>query len=262
MQTKLENGTAALRKGLSILSCFSWNETLLSTTEIAKKLGLSLPTVSRMLKTLKEEGFLEQNPRTKLYNLSFNCYIMGVIAKKTGVLRSASVPYMRNMKEKFNETINLYIKEDNLRICYEQIESSQYLKRSARVGDRLPLCTGASGRCFLAFMPREDVRRIMRDIKPFTQNTILDINEVFRKNQQVRERGFSVSISEREDGVSSVAAPILDISGLSVACVAISGPSLRFTPEIVDEIIPELKASCYAISLKLGAEKDKLNFLK
>lgn len=262
MKEKTDDGASALRKGLSVLSCFSWTKTSLSLTEIAKERGFPLPTAARLAKALEEDGFLERDAKTKQYSLGFKCYLFGTIAKKTGILRSIALPYMEELKRKFNETVNLYIREGYLRICYEQVESSLNLKRSAKLGDRFPLWAGASGRCFLAFMNPEEVDRVLGDMVPLTANTILDKQAVHDKNRTLRERGFEISVSEREQGVSSVAVPICDATMLSVACMTLSGPTSRFTEEMIQELIPDLKASCLAISMKLGAEKESLAFLE
>lgn len=262
MKIKSDNGTAALRKGLSVLSCFSWGRTNLSLSEVAVMLGLPVPTASRLVKALKEEGFLEQDARTKMYSLGFKCYVLGMVAKNSGLLRHIALPYMQSLRAKFNETVNLYRREGDSRICYEQEESTQYLKRFAELGARLPIGAGASGRCFLAYMTREEIGRILRSMESFTDNTILDIETVLDKNKELREKGYTVSVSERESGVSSVASPILDASALPVACLAVSGPSQRFTQEMIKKLAPELKVSCHAISLKLGAAPEDISFLE
>lgn len=256
-----ENGTAALRKGLSLLKCFSWDRTRMSVKEIAEMLGYPTPTVSRLAKALKEEGFLEQNPQTKFYNLGLNSYILGAVAQESGVLRNIAIPYMQALKDKYNETVNLYVREGELRVCYAQVECTQSLKQAARLGVRLPLSAGASGRCFLAFMPEDAVRRIIAGAPAFTENTILDPEAVMQKLKCLRESGYAISVSERELGVSSVASPILDASPLPVACLAVSGPSQRFTDSMIARLVPDLKASCREISLKMCADEESIAFL-
>lgn len=262
MKIKPEDGSASLKKGLSVLSCFSWLRTSLTLTEIARDLEMPLPTAARILKALEEEGFLERDKSTKQYRLGFKCYLLGSIAKKTGILRSLALPYMEELKRVFNETVNLYIREGDFRICYEQVESSLNLKRSAKLGDRFPLWAGASGRCFLAFMSNEDVERIISQAEALTPNTILEKNRVMEKNSELRKRGYSFSLSEREQGVSSVAVPIFDASMQPPACMTLSGPTARFTEKMIGDLIPVLKKTCLAISLKLGAERSELSFLE
>ncbi len=257
-----EDGASALKKGLSVLSCFSWQKSRRTLTEIARELNLPLPTAARLAKALEEEGFLERNKKSKLFSLGFQCYLLGAIAKKTGGLRTMALPYMEELRKKFNETVNLYVREGNSRICFEQVESSLNLKRSAKLGDRFPLWAGASGRCFLAFMPDEDVYGILGEVESLTPNTILDRKVVLEKNSELRTRGYSLSVSEREQGVSSVAVPIFDASPQPPACMTLSGPTARFTEEMIRELIPALKKTCLELSVKLGAERRSVSLLE
>ncbi|HBA55613.1 MAG TPA: IclR family transcriptional regulator, partial [Syntrophorhabdus aromaticivorans] len=140
-------GTNSLKKGLSVLSCFTWENTSLTLTEIARCLDLPMPTASRIARALEEEGFLERDRNTKAYHLGFKCYLFGSMAKKTGGLRNLVLPYMQDLKERFNETVNFYVREGFMRTCYEQVESSWDLKRTAKLGAKFTLWAGAAGRC-------------------------------------------------------------------------------------------------------------------
>jgi len=257
-----EDGASALKKGLSVLSCFSWQKSRRTLTEIARELNLPLPTAARLAKALEGQGFLEREKKSRLYSLGFQCYLLGAIAKKTGGLRTLALPCMEELRKRFNETVNLYVREGDFRICYEQVESSLNLKRSAKLGDRFPLWAGASGRCFLAFMPEEEVSRILDEAQSLTPNTILDKKVVTEKNSELRKRGYSFSLSEREQGVSSVAVPIFDASLQPVACMTLSGPTARFTEKMIHELIPALKKTCLDLSLKLGAERRSVSLLE
>ncbi len=258
---KKEDGTSALKKGLGVLSCFSWTKTQMSLTEIAREQGLPLPTAARLARALEEEGFLERDKKTKVFQLGFKCYLLGSIAKKTGFLRTIALPHMEELRKLFNETVNLYVREGDWRICYEQVESSLNLKRSARLGARFPLWAGASGRCFMAFMEKEEVDRLLDEVEPLTENTILSRKKVYEKIRELREKGYGTSVSEREEGVSSVAVPIFDGSMQSIACMTLSGPTARFSEQMISALIPALKARCREISLKLGAESQNLGLL-
>ncbi len=261
-QKNKEDGASALKKGLAILSSFSWTKNAMTLTEIARERNLPLPTAARLIKALEEEGFLERNTKTKRFHLGFKCSLLGAIAKKTGILRMIASPYMEELRSMFNETVNLYLREGDIRVCYEQIESSFNLKRSAKLGDRFPLWAGAAGRCFLAFMKREEVDRILEEVEPLTANTILDKEQIYKKSLEVKTRGYSFSVSEREEGVSSVAAPIFDASMQPMACLTVSGPTSRFSEEMIAALIPEIKQRCLLISLKLGAERKNLAILQ
>lgn len=259
---KSENSASTLKKGLSILSCFSWTKSQLTLTEIAQELNFSLPTAFRLAKALEEEGFLDRDIKTKSYRLGFKCFLLGSIAKQHEVLRNTILPYMEALKMQFNETVNLYIREGDVRICYEQVESSFNLKRSSKLGARIPLWAGAAGRCFLAFMPKEEVDRLLDCTERVTENTIMDREVARKKIREVLKKGYALSVSEREHGVSSIAAPIFGVQTQPLACMTISGPTARFTDEVSRTIALALREICLSISLKLGAEHENIQFLE
>ncbi|MGI6789818.1 IclR family transcriptional regulator [Aminivibrio sp.] len=258
---KKTDGTSAIKKCLSILSCFSFTKTEMTLTEITQELQYPFPTVSRLVKALEEEGFLERDKKSKQYRLGYKCTILSSIAQKTVNIRSLSLPYMESLKNRFNETVNLYIRDGDYRICLEQVESTHNLRRSAKLGDKFPLWAGASGRCFLAFMSQEELEFLIQNAQKITRFTVIDKQVILEKNNVLRKNGFTISVSERENGVSSVASPILDNTGRPVACIAVSGPTSRLSDDMIQALIPELKKSCYLISKKLGAQNSELVFL-
>ena len=69
MYSERRNGSdsALLKKGLSILLCFSNPPRPLSQSEIAKCTGLPMSTAARLLQVLLKTGFLERNERTALF---------------------------------------------------------------------------------------------------------------------------------------------------------------------------------------------------
>ena len=77
MRKKTEDGASALKKGLAILSCFSWSKNRRSLTEISRELDIPLSTASRLAKALEETGFLERDQETKLFTPGFSCYQIG-----------------------------------------------------------------------------------------------------------------------------------------------------------------------------------------
>ena len=249
------NGTSSLRKAIGVLKCFSEEHNELSMTEVAEALRLPLGTASRILNALVEEKFLERNERDKRYRLGVYCLKMGNIAKISGSLRLCALPFMEKLRERFNETVNMYIREGQTRVCYAQCEAISSLKRSVPIGSRYPLTAGAPGRCLLAWMPHDFITEAIRDIFPFTENTITDKGKIHAILEQTKREGYAISHSERESGVTAVAVPIFDAINSVCASICISGPEFRFTKEIVAEMISALRDTSSELSEILSKGK-------
>lgn len=243
-----EDGTSSLRKAIRVLKCFSEDKRRLSMTEIAQLLSLPPGTASRILNALVEENFLERDERTKLYQLGVYCLRMGKIAEVSDSLRALSLPFMEKLCDRFNETVNMYIRRGKVRVCYAQCETTSPLKRSVPLGSVFTLSAGAAARCLLAWAPMELVREVIEDIRPFTENTITE-QEIFMKGlEETRHNLYSVSYAEREPGVVAVAAPIFGSPGVPCASISIAGPEIRFTKEIVAEMICALRETSLELS--------------
>ncbi|GHS95822.1 IclR family transcriptional regulator [Synergistales bacterium] len=248
MKNEKETGTGSLRKAISILKCFSEERVELSMTEVARLTNLTLGTASRILAALRDENLLEREERSKLYRLGVYCMRMGKIAKRSGALRSCALPFMERLRDRFNETVNLYLREDISRVCYAQCETTSPLKRSILLGARFPLSAGAAGRCLLAWATADFTQNVLSDIKPFTENTVTDIAKIQKLLEQTRRDRFAVSYSEREKGVAAVAVPIFDAPNSVCASMSIAGPDMRFTAIVVNEMIIALKKTSEELS--------------
>ncbi|GHV36307.1 IclR family transcriptional regulator [Synergistales bacterium] len=245
---KKEMGTGSLRKAITVLKCFSEERVELSMTEVAHLTNLPIGTASRILAALRDENLLEREERSKLYRLGVYCMRMGKIAKHSGALRSCALPFMERLRDRFNETVNLYLREDLQRVCYAQCETTSPLRRSVPLGSRFPLSAGAAGRCLLAWMTYDFVQSVLSGLKPFTENTITDIAEIQKLIERTRLDHFAVSYSEREKGVTAVAVPIFDAPDSVCASMSITGPDMRFTKEVIGEMIAALKKTSEELS--------------
>lgn len=250
--SKNETGAALLlKKGLSILTCFPRPARPLSQTEIAQRTNLPMSTAARLSRVLTETGFLERDAKTKLYELGPRCYYLGIMARESGDLRRIALPIMHELRDQFNETVVLYKRTGDTRVYYEQVKSTQRLNQSAPPGDEVPLNIGGSGRCFLAYMPESEVQSIIQNIEPCTSNTMTDSKEIMASIEAIKKKGYTISISERDEGTASVCAPILNYEGEAIAVIVITGPVVRFSPEVYEEMIQAIKNASKKISVAM-----------
>lgn len=252
MRPQKTKGASSIRKCLAVLDSFTWDNPHRTLTEIAEEINAPLPTASRITAVLCEEGFLDKC-EGNLYQLGWKCYRMGAIFKASDPTKNVALPHMRKLRDTFNETVSLYQRKGIWRICCEQISSTYPLKRFANPGDRFPLWAGAAGRCFLAYMALEEVDAVF-DAAP--EEVRLKRTILIDRATKVKDDGYATSIAEREPGVSSVSCPIFNFTGLPIACLTISGPSIRFTDDVVPRIILALLHESRELSIALGAPEE------
>jgi DNA-binding IclR family transcriptional regulator len=151
------------------------------------------------------------------------------------------------------ETVDLAVL-DNTHVIYLQvIESSQRIKLAATVGQRLPAFCTASGKAFLAYLPDDQVTRILGEgMTPYTENTVVSLADLYQDLRVTRERGFAISEQEYEKDIHAVAAPILGANGYPVAAIAIAGPSFRLSRERMLTLGHLSRATADAIAQDMG----------
>jgi len=260
-------GTQTLLRAISILDCFSPDKTELGVRELARHLGLSRSTVGRLLTTMHTAGILSQNPTLGAYALGPK--VLAWASVYTGALdvRAKALPALKELHRLTRESMTLYILDGNERVCVERIESPEHIRVFVRLGERMPLHAGASGKVLLAFLPAERRDALLKSIplSRLTPNTIVSRVQLVRELATIRKQGYAVSVGERVLGAASVAAPIYGAEGNVVAALNITGPMPRVTDAKLSEYVPlVLKATAkisremgYGISEHGGAAADK-----
>ena len=134
-------------------------------------------------------------------------------------LIEAATPIMEQLLETTGESIQLYQHTGDTRTCIASKEPSHGLHNVVPAGRQLPLNSGSAARIIAAF---EDI-----EIPDALYNQA-DVDKA-------RELGYSESIEEREAGLASISAPVLNAAGTLMAVLSISGSAERFRPSPADK---------------------------
>ncbi|MED4628592.1 IclR family transcriptional regulator [Bacillus sp. FSL K6-4563] len=246
-KSKEESGLRTVQRALDILYCFSEERQELTLTDISKEMNLAMSTTTRLLKALEMNHFVEKNPDTMKYRLGQRLYLLGYIAGKSIKLRELAKPLMYALRDETKETVNLYVLDATSRVCIEQAEGLQSIRHLVKVGEKLPLYAGAGGKVLLAFQSEEFQQKVLAS----------EADHVMRDDWQkeckhILDTYTSCSIDEREVGSAAVAAPVFNIHGEVKACLSISGPTQRFTEEVIPQLQQKVKEQAQRLSEQLG----------
>ncbi|MBD3860049.1 IclR family transcriptional regulator [Bacillus sp. 28A-2] len=246
-KSKEESGLRTVQRALDILYCFSEERQELTLTDISKEMNLAMSTTTRLLKALEMNHFVEKNQDTLKYRLGQRLYLLGYIAGKSIKLRELAKPLMYSLRDETRETVNLYVLDHTNRVCIEQAEGLQSIRHLVKVGEKLPLYAGAGGKVLLAFQSKEFQQKV------FTSEAEHMTREDWQKEcAHILETHTACSIDEREVGSAAVAAPIFNIHGEVRACLSISGPTHRFTDEVIPQLQQKVKEHAKQLSEQLG----------
>jgi len=249
-----EDGTQALRRALSILNCFLQDTSELSLTDLSKSLSLPKGTVHRLLSALKFQNFIEQDEDSLKYRLGWGLFELGSYVDTINILKKKARPYLEALCEKSKETVHLAVLKEGNIFYIDKIVGAHKITMVTSVGLRLPSHIGGLGKSLIAFLPDDELDKIIkeRELQKFTKNTIIDPNKLKDTLKRVRENGFAIDNEEFEIGLTCVGVPIKDFTGKVVAAISISGPTLRMNKDMMPYYIKLALEAGKKISNSLG----------
>jgi DNA-binding IclR family transcriptional regulator len=252
--TRAPQRPSSIEKAIDVLFCFDLQHAQLRLVDICQRLGLHKSTAHRLLSLLKKKGLVVVDPTTQLYSLGPALVELAWIVLRQQDLRSLCRPYMEQLRQATNETVSLNIRMGNKRVCIEELQSDQEVKYSQTFGLTAPLEVGAPGKTLLAFMPDDELERVLDTLTftPLTPDTITDRGALRDELAVTRARGYAVSVGERSPWAAAVAAPIRDRSSQTIAAIGVLGPSHRLTSKVLKELGAQVTKVAKEISTALG----------
>ncbi|SFA80071.1 transcriptional regulator, IclR family [Cohnella sp. OV330] len=221
----------AVERALDILLVFTTGSEW-SLTELAAKCELHKSTVHRLLATLEEKGFVIRDDATDKYRLGLRVLELSAHFARSDDPTVVLIGEMEKLRDQMGETVSLYIRDRLERVRIQAVQSRQAIRRVAQVGIRLPLSVGASSKVLLAFEDSNTREALLSDP---AWPAGLRSPSYAKQLDEVVAAGYATSFEEREPGAAAVAAPIFSRSGKLVAALAVSGPSNRLTPDVMEE---------------------------
>jgi len=225
-------------------------------SELHADLGLPLGTLHRLLENLVRRGYAAQDPQTRRYGPGPKLLEIGALA-----LVSTRFDLHRIVRQQLEaltastgETSNLVVPQGNDGVYLDQVASPHLVRMFTEIGRRAPLyCTGA-GKAILSGMSPEWIDAYLERVKleTWTPQTPTSSETLRADIAEARLRGYALDNEERELGVRCVAAPIFDVTGRCLGAISISGPTTRVTPQVVDEIGPQVRQAARICSAQLG----------
>jgi DNA-binding IclR family transcriptional regulator len=156
-------------------------------------------------------------------------------------LVAAAGPVLAWVRDECGESAQLYRRDGAERVCIAAAERTHGLRTTVPVGSRLPLTAGSGAQVICAWSDQESLTDVLAAAQ-FPERTLTE----------VRRRGWAQSVGQREAGVASVSAPVLDNGGVLLAALSISGPIERLGRSPGTRFAPVLVAGARRISLALA----------
>ena len=227
------SGVGVLDKSVAVLAALSEHGPL-SLADLVAATGLSRPTAHRLAVALEAHGMVGRDDAGR-FRLGLRLLAWGTQANEASGIVEVAGPVLDGLRDRTGESAQLYVREDGNRVCVASAERPSGLRDTVPVGAVLPVDRGSGGKVLMAWgdgpvgasMTRTEVAAI-------------------------RARGWAASVGEREPGVASVSAPVLDGSGRLLAAISVSGPLDRFGPEPGSRFAPAVVAAARELERRAG----------
>jgi IclR family acetate operon transcriptional repressor len=247
---KPEKATA-IEKALQVLLAFAPHNQELGTTEVSRLLGFHKATTSRILLTLAEHGFLQQDPATRRFSLGPSIHTLGLALTRSldSDFVQIAKPYVDALRDEIDEAVGLERWSGTGTVWVYSAESSRPHAIAGEMGSRLPFNAGAGAKIILAYSSAATQERLLRQkLASLTPATITDPAQLRQQLREFRARGFSVDRDEVEIGIGALGAPILECDGQACAAVVVVAPTQRLPVSPESLLVEALKRTAAAIT--------------
>ena len=236
-------------RGLEVIRSFSADTPSQTLSEVASHTGLTRAGARRILLTLQTLGYVESDG--KYFALTPRILDLGFAYLSSQPLWNLATPLMETLAESVQESCSAGVL-DGLEIVYvARVHTHKIMSTNLCVGSRLPAFWTSMGRVLLAGLPAEKLQALMaiRPREAYTRYTLVEDEALLQAIAQVRSQGWALINQELEEGLISVAAPLLNAQGQVVAAINVSGQANRTNAqEMQARIVPPLLRTAQGVS--------------
>jgi IclR family pca regulon transcriptional regulator len=240
-------------RGLEVIRSFSQQAPAQTLSEVAQRTGLTRAGARRILLTLQTLGYVDSDGRQ--FRLTPRILDLGFAYLSSMPFWSLAEPEMESLVDELGESCSAAVLEGTDVVYVLRVHTHKIMRTSLGVGSRLPAYCTALGRVLLAGLDDEALHQRLQQshIQRHTEHTVTDVQALAACIAQVRAQGWSLVNQELEEGLISVAAPILNRSGRVVAAINISGQVNRTDVQAMQaRFLPALLLRARHIAARMG----------
>lgn len=242
---------------LSIIELLAGDAGELPLGEIAERLELPKSGAHRLLATLADLGWVEQDRDTSFYRLTMRLAILGQQFYVATGIPDICQPLLDRLAHDSREFVRLAVVDGDSVVWVAQAQgaTSGLMYQPSLTTNTVPLHATASGKAWLATLePERAVQNVLKQgtfarTDAYGPNVVRSIDGLLRELEATARRGYGLAVSEAEPGVTAVAAVIRSGSGSPASgTVSVAGPGVRLTDERVRELAPLVRQTAKEIA--------------
>ncbi|MFZ9196732.1 MAG: IclR family transcriptional regulator domain-containing protein, partial [Burkholderiales bacterium] len=231
-------------KGLTVIRSFGPQHRRMTLSEVAMRSGLTRAAARRILLTLLELGYVAQDGRS--FTLTPRILDLGYSYLSSMPLSTMAQPVMVELGNRFNHSVSVAALDGSEVVYLLRVPKRNLLNTPgiSLAGMRLPAYVSSMGRVMLAALPADELKRVLdaSDLRALTPKTVYQRAALEEEIRKCGRQGYSLIVDEMEEGLSAVAAPIINAGGRTIAAMNIAfntGAVKR--QELLNTVLPELR---------------------
>ena len=238
-QADIING---LVKGLAVIECFDEEHASLSITDVANRTGLERATARRCLLTLTHLGYASYDG--KFFRLTPRVLNLGHSYLAATPLPRLLQPFLDELSAQISESSSAAVLDGTEILYIARASHRRVMSINLGAGARLPAYCTSMGRILLAALPPDKARSIIESSEriAFTEKTKAEVNTLLTELAVVAAQGFAVIDQELELGLCSIAVPLVNSQGQTVAALNIGAQTARAsTSHMIAHFLPLMR---------------------
>jgi len=247
----------AVEQAARVLFCLAGaHSSHMSLTEICAQVGIHKSKAFSILHTLQKFGLVERNSDGKGYSLG-----PGLVSLSRRVLDNLNAPrlaepMLEKLAKKAGGTAILGLIADKSAFVVAKQEGNNDIGYTIRIGTRFPLTYGSHGKAIAAFLPANELNKLLQQKSLYFYGEAQPINRKRLEEElvQVRRDGFALDLGDMRPGLNAVAAPVFGAGARPIGYMVVIG---LVSEEAARQLGPTLAQAAKALSRQLGADSEK-----
>jgi DNA-binding IclR family transcriptional regulator len=238
----------AVDRAIAILQSFTPEQPTMSVVELQRRVGLSRPTLYRLLHTLSARGLVDAIGDPQRFRLAHGVMQLAHVWLKGLDPIEVARPILEKLRDRTGETAALFTLQDDRVVCVLECKSQHVLSISRGVGHAVTIAQGATGKAILAFVAADRRAAFLARVRGDAQR-----DQLGKTLALARQNGYALSHGEIFAGAVAVAAPFFDHQGFVVGSIGLYGPDARLNDDQVSQFARLVVDAGHRISMLLGA---------
>lgn len=190
----------------------------------AGRAGLPVASTARILEALEERAAVTR-ASDGTYGIGPSLRSVASAPVARAHLKDAARPEMAVLASTLDEAVCLSIPDGDETLTILQIDQPKPIIAQDWTGRRWPIIGGGSGAAMIATWQDDRVAELLQTAKPKERSVLRERIEIARTD------GVAWTTDTYVDGLTSVAAAVVDHKGRAVGSIICYGPSYRFPPK-------------------------------